>query len=1128
MVDVVDTIVAQLIVKDVDKYEANFARMERAHAGAIKSLAQLKTNTFDLAAEGQKYKAAAGNMAQGAEQADQRIARSRKARVAVAKASDEAEVASAKTAARAKTEAEVSEAARSARLRAAVEKGVASSTIKPGSGATLGRTVAREADGGRAFMGSTSVPAIAAATAEVAAEREVNHLLADKFDLQQRYNVAQGGVKRQLGDQLEYLRRIETYERAGLSVTEASVRAERELTAIERLRVRGAAQQMRAGSGGLASGLRTAAVGLAGAFSASAISHLNDEYIKLQNQLRIAGLEGTALERVQKRLFDSANKGGVDVGQLARLYARLSSLQNDLGVSQEQSLTITGAVANAIKIQGTSAESASGAILGLNQAFSQGKVQASEFNQIVEGLRPLLLAAAQGSEKYKGSLGALRLEVLAGHVTSRELFDLIEHGAKILEGKAAKAALTTAQGFTVLKNALTVYFGEADKANGVSAALGSALTAIANNLDTLIPAVAAITVALGVKYVAGAVAATLATESLGASLLLALGNPVVLAIAAVAGGLTYLALTSDGTAHATAEYAQQQSVLNAIQDKTRAATDRLATATGKARTEALANAQAVRQETIQYLENARAALIAARAKAQQAKQNVVESLSKTDPRTSAGFAQAWAGAGGSMGGVPIALPNAGVVQATKADEIAQANLRAATANVTGAQKELARIEALIKSPPAVVTSAPHASSGGGTTSGAAPAAAQGRSAAETEQQFNAEVRRLKTEELQDLLAITTDADKRLRLQQQLTDLEYQERIEAVKNEKDYTAAQKAALTAEIDKRFGRNSNPDEIVVGNSPIDRAQAKEREDRLADLRQRALQDQQDTLRAEADLVDDRRERARIERRILGLAQEEERARLETSIAAGDIEDATTARANLARRQSADRTKVGRDSESPFDAYRRRLDRTPGQVSDAVESYVVDELNEVHDAIKGALQKAIGVKDPLLSGLLDLLIDQVVMKPLAEALNKARASGGGGFGGLISGIASLFGGGGGGGDGIASLAHEIGHRAAGGNVVAGVPYEIGERGRETVVFGASGRVFPNGALPSIGRGGGGTTVIAPQHFDLSGVVMTEALVRQLDSRNRAYADAVAARAGRAAVAAAPGRMQRLQDLGS
>lgn len=66
-------------------------------------------------------------------------------------------------------------------------------------------------------------------------------------------------------------------------------------------------------------------------------------------------------------------------------------------------------------------------------------------------------------------------------------------------------------GFTTLNNALTVYFGEADKANGVSAALGTAMSKIADNLDTLIPALAVISGIIVARYAAGLAVATAAT-----------------------------------------------------------------------------------------------------------------------------------------------------------------------------------------------------------------------------------------------------------------------------------------------------------------------------------------------------------------------------------------------------------------------------------------------------------------------------------------------------------------------------------------------------------------------------------------------------------------------------------------
>ena len=197
----------------------------------------------------------------------------------------------------------------------------------------------------------------------------------------------------------------------------------------------------------------------------------------------------------------------------------------------------------------------------LGQALRGGKVQAEEYNSLLDGLYPLLEAAANGSDRFKGSVAELTKLVKDGKVSSAEFFQAILNGSSILEDRAAKATLTLSAGMTTLTNALTVYFGEADKANGVSSALGEAFGMVATNLDTLIPAIAAVTI--GIVAAAGAAAAASLTAAaaagtLNASLLAALGNPVLLAVGALAAGIAYLALRSNEATQATGAYAKVQ------------------------------------------------------------------------------------------------------------------------------------------------------------------------------------------------------------------------------------------------------------------------------------------------------------------------------------------------------------------------------------------------------------------------------------------------------------------------------------------------------------------------------------------------------------------------------------------
>lgn len=334
---------------------------------------------------------------------------------------------------------------------------------------------------------------------------------------------------------------------------------------LQEKRVKKLEAEMRNASGGISDSLKGLAAAIATYVSVDKIVSLVDSFTRLQNELRVAGLEGEALESVQKRLFDIANQNGTAINSLAELYGKSASAARDFGASQDQLLTLTEASALSLRITGTNAEAASGALLGLSQALASGTVRAEEFNQMNEGgLRPLLNAAA-ASDKFGGSLGKLRNAVVEGEVSSRQFFDAVLQGSAQLRDQAANATLTLAGAFEVLQNKLIEYVGGTASASGVTGALAEGMRLLANNLETVFEALSVIAVLLAGRYVAGMVAAgaaTLATSNImfamqaralgaattmealafasrsaGASMLAVFGGPVGLAILAVAAGL---------------------------------------------------------------------------------------------------------------------------------------------------------------------------------------------------------------------------------------------------------------------------------------------------------------------------------------------------------------------------------------------------------------------------------------------------------------------------------------------------------------------------------------------------------------------------------------------------------------
>ena len=111
----------------------------------------------------------------------------------------------------------------------------------------------------------------------------------------------------------------------------------------------------------------------------------------------------------------------------------VSGAQKELNTNSAEMLRFTNAVGLALKVNGTSATESSGALLQLAQALGGGKIQAEEFNSLIDGARPLLQAAAGGIEEAGGSVAKLTALVKDGKVSSEAFFRGVLAGTPILD-----------------------------------------------------------------------------------------------------------------------------------------------------------------------------------------------------------------------------------------------------------------------------------------------------------------------------------------------------------------------------------------------------------------------------------------------------------------------------------------------------------------------------------------------------------------------------------------------------------------------------------------------------------------------------------------------------------------------
>lgn len=232
--------------------------------------------------------------------------------------------------------------------------------------------------------------------------------------------------------------------------------------------------------------MRGAFAGAAAAFSLNEIRQASDAYTRTTNALKVAGLEGEALTGTYTRLYEIAQRQGAPLEETARLFGQITQAQKELGITTAEALKFTDGIGAALKVSGTSAQQASGALLGVSQALGAGTVRAEEYNQMLEGgLRPALQAVANGLKEAGGSLATLRQLVVDGKVSSTAFFRAFEAGRPSLDALARSASETSGQALTRLNNSLINLVGELDKATGASRALAGGLGSMATGFDSV-------------------------------------------------------------------------------------------------------------------------------------------------------------------------------------------------------------------------------------------------------------------------------------------------------------------------------------------------------------------------------------------------------------------------------------------------------------------------------------------------------------------------------------------------------------------------------------------------------------------------------------------------------------------
>ncbi len=224
--------------------------------------------------------------------------------------------------------------------------------------------------------------------------------------------------------------------------------------------------------------LKAALIATGAVLVARQVSQYADAWINANNQIRVNIDTQEEFLKAQSAVIEIALETRSRLSSVASLYGRMSAAAGELNATQEEVAKLTRLAAQAIAVQGSSAGEASGALLQLSQLLGGNVVQAQEFNSLIDGARPLLVAVANGSDRFGGSVAKLREEVRAGTVTAKEFFQAALAGSEVVSSKFAKAQKSISQGNEVFTTGLTVSIGTLNEFLGSSDSAVAGLTSL--------------------------------------------------------------------------------------------------------------------------------------------------------------------------------------------------------------------------------------------------------------------------------------------------------------------------------------------------------------------------------------------------------------------------------------------------------------------------------------------------------------------------------------------------------------------------------------------------------------------------------------------------------------------------
>ncbi len=278
-----------------------------------------------------------------------------------------------------------------------------------------------------------------------------------------------------------------------------------------------------------------------------------DQYSEWQNRLAVVSKGTRDLTQATDELLAVSIKSRTDMSSTMDLYSKLTRVNNQYNLSQEDLLSITETVGKSVAMSGASVSGAQGAVMQFAQALSGNfKSSAQELNSIIEQTPALAGAIAMALGTTTDQLKKMAAE---GEISTEAVLNGLLRIKGVIDNQFSQSMLTMGQSWTAVTDAFTNFLGKNEQVNSAAKSIANTIQQAAINFDEYEGIVLAVSAAMTAM-------ATVAIPLLIASLVALTGGlgAFVLAIGAGAAAMTSLI-------YSLGEYDRQTDTIRAKNEK---------------------------------------------------------------------------------------------------------------------------------------------------------------------------------------------------------------------------------------------------------------------------------------------------------------------------------------------------------------------------------------------------------------------------------------------------------------------------------------------------------------------------------------------------------------------------------